>query len=133
MAVVDVLKARRAEVLTFRILGRPSALKNSRASRGTYTVVNPQAKARLQDAKRQLREQHEGLTLKGCYDLEVRCYYADYRWWLDTDALLTFVLDALKGVVVADDKPKFLRDCTGRPRLSRLKQTYIEIELREAL
>lgn len=125
--------------LRFTLDFRPRALKNSRTSRGKYTVVNPKAAERLRQAKGVLSEQFYSQVPKGtlpldkCFDLTVTCYYANYRSWLDSDALVTWAMDALKGVVVMDDKPAFIRDVTGKPRFSRQAKEHIEITLTEVL
>ena len=123
----------RSGPLTFSLELRPMATKNSRQNRGNYTAINPTARARLELARSLLRSQHQRELLTGQYDLEVLIYYSNGRSWCDSDNALQFVMDALKETVTKDDAPKYIRDATVRPRLSRYGRNLVEIILTPVL
>jgi Holliday junction resolvase RusA-like endonuclease len=136
--VEKVLRQRKAKPeqpkrLDFTLELRPRALKNSRESRGKHTVVNEAAAARLEQAKWHLNQQYKGEPLTGPYALFVTCWYSDGRSHLDADAVLTFCMDALKGVVITDDSPKHLPDVAAKSRLSRVGKDTLEITLTEVV
>ena len=123
--------------MTYFLEGRPYSLKNSRRTitRGnrTMNVRNAKAEGWLQGARRALKDQHQGPLLEAQHRVSISVYYADRRWWLDQCAIAEAVFDALKGVVVPDDSPRYLAGLEVKPpKVSKQGRAHLEIEL-EAL
>ncbi len=119
------------KALAYRIEGRPVSTKNSRALGNGRSFMSKAARDALRDAQAQLRALHPGPPLPGCYDMTVTVNYSNRRSWLDSDNVLNFCGDLVKGVLVPDDKPAHLRDWTCRPRLKTSTRDHFYIELWE--
>lgn len=113
------------------INSRVHSTKNSRALGNGSSFLNAKARAWLEAARQELRAQHKGKPLEGCYCVQLVIYYTDGRWNLDVDNASAGVLDSLKGIVVVDDSPKYIARLEVESRRSRQKKSYVEITIRE--
>ncbi len=81
----------------------------------------------LDEARLKVASQHNGGVLKDRVDIQVRFRYSDLRV-PDSDNALNFVYDAIKGIVIEDDKPQYIgRTIIEDIYLDRNKQPQIEM------
>jgi Holliday junction resolvase RusA-like endonuclease len=55
-------------------------------------------------------------VIKGSVKIQIICYFKSHRW-IDSDNLCgKLIIDALKGVVIKDDSPKYVKEvcCSSR-------------------
>ena len=126
MSVQSALSARH-----YTINSRVHSTKNSRALGNGRSFLNAKARAWLEAARQELRTQHKGKPLEGCYCVQLVIYYADGRWNLDVDNAASGVLDSLKGIVVVDDSPTYISKLEVESRRSRQGKSYVDITLKE--
>ena len=112
---------------------RARPIKNNREGiiRGgkIINVANKSSATSLQAARWKLRSQFKQKPLDYRVELIVQFYYENARV-PDTDNALNFVYDALKGIVVIDDKPKYIgRTVLEDIIITRGKLPKIEVTL----
>lgn len=119
-------------MIQLELTGRPYATKNSRRLMNGRSFMSAGATKWMKDAKTQLRQQWKHEPSDAAHIISITIYYADGRHMLDVDNASSAVLDALKGIVIKDDKPKYVPDLHVRSRQSRTGQAHVSITL-EAL
>lgn len=119
--------------LHYVVSGKVHSTKNSRQNVRGKSFINPKAKAWLKGARLELAAQHRGQPLTGCYQVDLRIYYADGRGHCDLDNASSGLLDCLKGIVVVDDSPKYIGRLTVESEISRYARAHVEIVLREVV
>jgi hydrogenase maturation factor HypF (carbamoyltransferase family) len=131
---IETPSVQEPDSLVYRIEGKVRPIKNSRRCINGKSVMSERAHLWLASAKNQLAAQHQGEVLESQYDLEAIIFYSTLTYWLDSDNALSSITDAMKGIVVYDDAPKYLRRVSCEPRestvdgaevrLSRVKRFY---------
>jgi Holliday junction resolvase RusA-like endonuclease len=133
LGVAEVLRTRRSQTFEFRITGRPYSTKNSRSLANGRSFMSKGATQWIANARKELRAQFSGDPLTGPYEVSVRAYYADGRHHLDLDNMCSAALDALKGLVLLDDSPRYICKLTASSQVSRVGEAYMEITLTEVV